>query len=138
MLSASRMTDGTPGFVTTGLPSAASVGASIAASKAISSGAIPGNITIATRKPSTIVSGSPISSSLSGTPILRLTMSKSALAASVNSTMASVSSARVRNPSAPRLSRTTPRPYGPSSSPAAVNTIGPLTHDRSTRPATAL
>ena len=51
------------------------------------------------RKPSTIVKGRPINSSRSGSPRFRLTTLKSALAASVKRTMASVSSARSRNPS---------------------------------------
>ena len=92
------MTAGTPRLVTTGLPSAASVGASIAASNANSKIASEGNMMTATTKPSTIVNGRPIRSSRSGSPRLRLTTAKSALAASVNRTMASVSSARMRNP----------------------------------------
>ena len=60
--------------------------------------------------------------------MLRLTMSKSALAASVNRTMASVSSARMRNPSAPRLSRTTPKPIGSEQQP------DPGEHDRPAEP----
>src|SRR5215472_13925897 len=62
-LSASRIAAGTAGLVTTGLPRAASVGANIAASKAISKIASPGKTTAAARKPSTIVSGKPIPSS---------------------------------------------------------------------------
>jgi hypothetical protein len=65
-LSASRITAGTVRFVTTGLPSAASVGASIAASKANSSVASEGNTIAATTKPNTIVNGRPISRSRSG------------------------------------------------------------------------
>jgi hypothetical protein len=49
-LSASRMTGGTVRFVTTGLPSAASVGASIAASNASSSVSSEGNTIAANRK----------------------------------------------------------------------------------------
>ena len=85
-----------------------------------------------------IVSGRPISSSRSGRPRFRLTTPKSALAASVNRTMASVSSARRRNPSPLMLMRNTPNPYGPRITPIPVKTIGPLIKDRSTRPAIAL
>jgi hypothetical protein len=137
-LSDSRITAGTVRFVTTGLPSAASVGAGIAASKAISSVSSDGDTIAANRKPSTIVKGRPISSSRSGSPRLRLTTLKSALAASVNKTMARVSSARIRNPSPPMLTRSSPNPYGPSIRPTAANTIGPLIQDGTIRPAIAL
>jgi len=137
-LSASRMTAGTAWFVTTGLPSAASVGASIAASKAISNVPSNGNTIAASTKPSTIVSGRPTKSSRSGRPRLRLRMPKSALAASVNKTIANVSSAKTRNPSPVMFRRNTPRASGPRIKPTATNTIGPLIHDRSIRPATAL
>jgi hypothetical protein len=129
---------GTAGFVTTGLPSAASVGASSADSNAISKISSQGNTIAANKKPSTIVSGKPISSSRSGSPRLRLTTAKSAFAASVNSTMASVISARRRNPSPLISMRSTRNPSGPRIKPTPVNTIGPLNRDRSTRPAIAL
>ena len=132
------MAAGTVGFVTTGLPRAASVGASIAASNAISKISSEGNTIAAKTNPSRIVSGRPTPRSRSGRPKLRRTTPKSALAASVNNTIASVSSARRRNPSPVMLMRSTPNPSGPRIKPATVNTIGPLIRDRSIRPATAL
>jgi hypothetical protein len=60
---------------------------------------------------------------------------KSELAASVNRTIASVSSARRRNPSPSMWMRRMPSTSAPRINPAAVNTIGPLMRERSIRPA---
>ena len=60
------------------------------------------------------------------------------LAASVNSTMASVSSAKRRNPSPLMLMRSKPNPSGPRTKPTTVNAIGPLIRDRSIRLGTAI
>jgi hypothetical protein len=65
-LSDSRITGGTVGFVTTALPSAASVGASIVDTNANSGVSSEGNMIAASRKPSTIVKARPISSTRSG------------------------------------------------------------------------
>jgi len=118
------VTAGTAGFVTTGLPSAASVGASSAASNAISKISSQGNTIAANKKPSTIVSGKPISSSRSGSPRLRLTTAKSAFAALVNSTMASVISARRLQSLAAYLDAQHAQPIG------AKDKANPGEHDR--------
>ena len=59
-------------------------------------------------------------------------------AASVNSTSASVTSARPRMVSRSVSHDSRSRPTGPTSKPYRVNTIGPLIQVRSTKPATEL
>ena len=133
-----RISSGTDSLVTTALPSAASVGASMVASRAMVNRDRLSTSSTPTPKPSTMVNGRPISSNRAGSPAVFFNTLMSAPAASVNSTIASVTSARLRivSPSVSHDSRS--RPRGPTSRPKQVNTIGPLIQVRSTAPATEL
>ena len=133
-----RIPSGTDALVTTALPSAASVGATMVANRARANRDSSSMSSTPTPNPNRIVSGRPINSSRTGNLAVFLSTPISAPAASVNSTSASVTSARLRmiSRSVSQLSRS--NPMGPTSSPKQVNTIGPLIQVRSMAPATEL
>ena len=68
MLSARLIRNGTAELVTTAMPSAASVGARMAAMSAASDQEIDGNTTRAASAPSAMVKGSPMPRSRNGSP----------------------------------------------------------------------
>ena len=133
-----RISSGTASLVITALPKAASVGASMVAKTASANKDGCSMSRVPNAKPSAIVSGNPINSSLAGTPVVFFSTLTSAPAASVNSTIASVTSARLRMSSRSVSQSSRARPAGPISSPKQVNTMGPLILVRSTAPATEL
>ena len=89
------MRTGTSGLETTDWPSAASVGARIAASSAASQIDSWANSTAATTAPETIVTGRPMASMRMGRSWSRRSTRRSIRAASENSTSISVTSASV-------------------------------------------
>jgi hypothetical protein len=111
------MGSGTAGFVTTALPSAASVGASIVARIATSRIPSPGKSRTPVPIPSRIVSGSPIRSSRPGSRTTCRSTGRFAFEASLKSTSARVSSAIVRSPSLPSPKFSNPSPTGPAITP---------------------
>jgi hypothetical protein len=136
--SPSRTGAGTFSFVTTALPSAASVGASIVARIATVSSGRSGKSSHPTPKPKAMVSGSPIISMRCGIRKLRRRVARLALAESLKSTSARVSSASIRSPSPVTFRSSRPRTPGPARTPKARKTTAPLTGVRSRRLATTL
>ena len=134
-LSAWRMRRGTRGFDTTALPSAASVGASIAARIAASHTSRSPRITEAPTQPSPIINGRPIPSRRAGMTS-SLHVAELIALASVKSTTTRVatSTSEMSSTSPARPLRSTrPRTSGPINRPSVVNTMVPVTADRSSR-----
>ena len=115
--------------LTTAWPSAASVGASTAASSAASTRLRPSKSSTATTVPATMVSGSEMPSRRDGVPDSLRKTRRSMSTASVNNTSTRVASTRIAMVS-PSMSRSNqPRPPIPQMIPIVVNTIGAVMGD---------
>ena len=126
-LSPWRIREGTLGSVTTACPRAASVGAStIESSTASMRTSSPSRPTPAS-VPATIVSGSPIASSRSGTTYSRRKAARSIREASEKSTTTSVASATQRTVPLPIVGSSHPRTSSLARMPPATNTIAAVT-----------
>jgi hypothetical protein len=136
-LSARWIRTGTAGSVTTAMPSATSVGARIVAINAAAAHPIPGNTRCASTVPATTVSGSPMNRSRVGRPASPSTSRSRIVAASENSSNASVCSVAVRTAWLDIETGSVSRPAGPRIVPTATNTIGPVIHHRASLDATS-
>ena len=92
----------------------------------------------ANNAPATIVSGSPTNNSRDGSPASPSTSRSRTVEASENSSSASVTSVMVSTASLANDNGRTSSPAGPSTVPAATNTIGPEINHRSSFDATSV
>ena len=133
MFNACRIRPGTTGLVTTDWPSAASVGARIAANSAASHKPSPSGSASPTSVPAAMIRGMPPTSIRTGRLWSRRTTRRSIRAASENSTRMRVTSASPWMKLWLTSRSATPKPASPMASPNAVNSIGPVTSDVSRR-----
>src|SRR5215211_3869851 len=133
-----RMRAGTRGLLTTAWPSAASVGARTVPTMAASQKVRSVSTSAAKIIPSTMVSGIPIPRRRRGNASFCRRAERFVLAASVNSTIARAISPTKSTVWSSSLNSTRPSPQGPSTKPAATNTIGAVrivpSSRRETRP----
>ena len=122
-----RIRDGTAGFVTTGIPRAASVGASAAPTRRASHSPNWGKNQRARAHPNTIVSGRPAPSSRTYRPTSRRNCCRGRRAASEKSTQTSVSSSIGVRPSGGEEPSTSPDQA--RAAPTAVKTTGAVRSD---------
>ncbi len=128
------MRTGRRGDVTTAWPSAASVGARMIARRSASGHARSPSSATPTTRPARIVSGRPIPSRRAGIPSVRRSAFRSMRDASEKRTTASVASASVLTSMPVAAGSTRPSASTPTTSPAAVKTIGAVIHVPSIRP----
>ncbi len=127
-----RIRNGMEGLLTTACPSAASVGARMAASNAASQIENSGTINLATTAPSKIVSGKPTPSNRNGIRYCLASNRKRILEASVNKTMTSVNSATISRTALASNSLRIPEKKSEITTPIAVKIIGGVINERDT------
>src|SRR6056297_270219 len=135
-LSESRSRSGTSRSSTTAAPSAASVGARIAASSATSTTGMPGNNAELITVPSTMLSGNPTSRRRVGISASLRSSRRSIRTASLKRMTARATSATT--PTAPSSASTSSTPVADNTAPTPTNTIGMVSgHDALTRETSA-
>ena len=138
MFSARRIRTGTRRSVKIGNPNAASVGARMAPIKSAKPSPSAGNNPIAAAAPRSTVRGMPISRSRAGSPVSLRTSPRSSVAASANSSRASVVSVMRSTSAAVTETSINPSAPGPTTAPARTSTSGIVTEKRPSHPAKAV
>ena len=138
MFSARRIRTGTRRSVKIGNPNAASVGARMAPIKSAKPSPSAGNNPNAAAAPRSTVRGRPISRSRAGSPVSFRTSPRSSVAASANSSRASVVSVMRSTSAAVTETSINPSAPGPTTAPARTSTSGIVTEKRPSHAAKAV